>query len=144
MVLESTLPPPEEVILDTRITIVVRRLEEKDATSVSTTFTDTNNNSITGTLWKLSDPKTESYLPSKLWFDNYTKKFTVLYYVSNGLPDSVRPFKNGTYVLVLETDVDEIMYDASIHILIDQIQTPTGTKHVIVFGANSYEHLIDS
>lgn len=82
-------------------------------------------------VYKLDNPTTLGYLPSKVWHDGDDFKF--VYYVSPALPPHARPFGDKpAYAFTIRSTSGSIEYDAALRIFIDQIVVYSNEVNVTV------------
>jgi hypothetical protein len=92
---------------------------------------------------EIDDKRVRGYIPSKVWYDK-DGYINVLYYVSGGLPEAVRPFKGKTYLMWRYMELDKtLVYDGNIRMFMDQIMGYDGRMmYVWVFDEGSINDIL--
>jgi hypothetical protein len=102
-------------------------------------------------LVKLDDNRIKEYMPSKVWYDPSEKtglgtlhNFNILFYVNKTMPQTVRPFKENTYVMFFVPQKGEVIeYNCNIRLFMDQVLTEEGEMaFVIMFGEEEYGQIV--
>lgn len=85
-------------------------------------------------IYRIDDPKTIGYMPSKIWHDD--DGFNMLFYTNPAMPNAARPFGDRPcYAFTLFVRYGtSVEYDWQTRIFIDQIQTKVGMAYVFLFS----------
>lgn len=154
----SGMPPIEEIREAQTMRIYTVNTSPFERKIVETTLIAANPNKvhkrrpIVATLIKLEDDRVKEYMPSKVWgnpvtstaFSQSPTNFDVLFYVNASMPQTVRPFKENTYLLFFVPESEDVIeYDVNLRIFMDQVPVDgLGMTYVIMFGEETYKELI--
>lgn len=143
----TALPPLEEIREANTMRIIV--VDSNDfakevlKTSMFSVGHDDEREPLYATVVKITDERVKGFMPSKVWWDDATEQFQLLYYVNPSLPKATKPFKDNTYMMYVYVDnCPELEYDLSMRLFIDQVNTVYGMMHVIMFGDETRDLLI--
>jgi hypothetical protein len=144
---KSKLPPLEQVREETTMRIITVNTFSYPKTLMKTSMRQTGSRGaesvITAQVIKLTDPRIQGFMPSKVWWDDINRSFDILFYVNTTLPKAVRPFKDNTYFMYFYPSGYVVEYDATMRVFIDQIKTNIGMAYVFMFGDETYNDIIN-
>lgn len=148
--MESGMPSINEMENHLKIKMVTIRLDECEVvpdTHLTIEFvSDTSRQDVYAPIYKITRPDVGKYIPSKIWHDE-EQGFLMLYYVCESLPPQARPFGDeNAYAVVLPVPPNDchVEYDAGVRMLLDQILTPAGMMHFVIFGESAYDQIVIS
>jgi len=95
-------------------------------------------------IYKIEEPRTLGYLPTKVFYDITTDQFVLLYYVCDTMPNGARPFGDKPcYLFTYKPQLnDTLEYDPSARVFIDQTIHEGGMTYVVIFGEDQLQNVL--
>jgi hypothetical protein len=147
--LQSFLPPPEVIQEQQTITIIPIQLGRSVGKKLVTRFGIKNTSNHAGfplgaTVYRIDNPRTLGYIPSKIWYDRDDGELYFLYYTSPTLPAAARPFGDKPcYVFTRRINADEtIDYPIDARVLIDQVMIDGAMYYVFMFEDKQAKNIL--
>lgn len=96
-------------------------------------------------VYKIDDPRTLGYIPSKCWSDSHGR-IHLMFYVSPSLPTTARPHGNQPFYMFMYPALPErtIHYDGDARLFIDQVKVGDEMMHMFIFSENEATQLLDA
>ena len=136
---ESSLPFAEVKAAST-MTIFPLALQSCDSKMAVLNFI-IDDKQITAPLYEITNEKVLGYLPSRVWYDG---GISLLYYISEALPDQARPFGDKpVYCFYIPIGTKPIEYDANWRVFIDQVKTDSGMLLVVMFNESEHKNIVN-
>jgi len=142
----TSLPPIEEIRKQNTMRIITidssRYLCETKKTALDVVDIDGQIKSVYAKIIAIDDPRVNQFMPSKVVWNDKSEAFDVIFYVADSLPKAVRPFEGNTYLMYFYPNYgDEVHYDVTMRLFIDQVKTPHGLAMIVMFGDEVYNHV---
>jgi hypothetical protein len=149
---KTNLPPVEEV-KSQQITMKIELVDVSSYPSQKCTtkfgivdrWHDENSRQLVANVYKIDEPRTLGFIPTKIWCDHVNHFWTLLYYINGTLPIAVRPFGDQPcYLFTYAPKISEtIEYDPTALVFIDQSMHPEdGMTYIVIFGEDQLKNVL--
>lgn len=137
----SALPPPIDVLQNDSVKILTidigaYEVESNVTLNVDAVESDGTTKPVVATkVFCITKEEVAGYLASKVWYCKRNRTLKALYYISSTLPRlmKVSDDDKSTYVIMFPLNEDnvDLLYDASLPVLIDQLEDENGFMQCI-------------